>query len=135
MDTSSKIMLGIIAILGMSAIGLSQNEVLATPLNDFLIVLDVFIEVQSDIISQNDEIITQNYIMIEQNDIMIQLLKGNSNIFVPQLTDRYDIMEYRSNGECVFYDRLEKDVKSETCPIVGLTKDQFNSMLAGNPQN
>jgi len=134
MNTSAKIILGIITILGIT-IGLSQNEALATPLDDFLIVLDVFIDVQSDIISQNNEIIIQNEVMIEQNDIMIQLLKGNKNIFVPQLTDRYDIIGFRSSSICEYYDRLELDIRTGTCPVTGLTKSQFNSMITGNPEN
>ena len=117
----------VIIVLSIGFIVIIPN-VDASSLSDLTVALQIFVDGQAELIYQNDR-------LIEQNNIIIQLLKGNQNIFVPGLTDRYDIREYSSYGECIFYDRLQKDTKSETCPIKGLSKNTFNSLITGLPEN
>lgn len=117
----------VVTVLTIGFVAITPN-VDASSLSDLAVALQVFAEGQAELIYQNDR-------LIEQNDDIIELLKGNHNIFVPGLTDRYDVLEYRSYGECTFYDRLERDIKTETCPITGLTKDQFNAMINAKPES
>jgi len=111
------------------------DEVDASSIKSFSELLQMLVLGQTDLMKQNNVLIDQQYQMIDQNEIMIKLLKADPTIFVPGLTDRFDLIEYKSYGKCKVYDRLQRIFQDNTCPIVGLTKDQFNSLITGNPEN
>ncbi len=73
--------------------------------------------------------------IIDELRLTNTLLKGNLNIFVPGMTERYDLLEYESPGSCHYYDRLEREYHSNSgCPVTGMTKDSFNAMITDNPE-
>ena len=133
MDSKTKTIFGLVVMFSV-AIALSQTADAST-ISNFATYFKVMAEGQLDLIHQNDVIVKQQQMIIEEIRITNTLLKGNSNIFVAGITERYDILEYNTMGSCVFYDRLEREIKTETCPVIGLTKDAFNSLITGNPQN
>lgn len=96
--------------------------------NPIVQILEIFVDTQFDLVNQNNVIIEQNYVIIE-------LLKGDRDIFVAGINDRYKLMKYVNYGNCEFYDKLLEITETGTCPITGMTKDQFNSMLNAKPEN
>jgi len=133
MDSKTKTMLGIIGAI-VVIIALSES-VDASETIRFSEYLNMLVQGQLELIQQNNALIDQNWIIIDSLNMTNQLLKGNSEIFVAGLTDRYDVLEYSTSSTCTFYDRLEREIKTETCPIQGLTKDAFNAIITGSPQN
>jgi len=133
MDSKTKTMLGIIGVI-VIVIALSENADAST-IPKFSEYLSIIAQGQIELMHQNSALIDQQHMIIDELKITNQLLMGNSNIFVAGVTDRFDIMEYRNEGSCTYYDRLEKVVQITGCPITGLTKNQFNSLITGNPEN
>lgn len=117
----------VIMILAIGFVAITPS-VDASTISDLTMALQVFVDSQTELIYQNDR-------LIEQNDTIIELMKGNRNIFVPGLTDRYDMLEFIGTGQCVVYDRLEREIQKGTCPVSNLTKSQFNSLVTGQPEN
>ena len=135
MDSKTKTVLGVIAVLSIVSVTALNQDAGASTISDIATALNVFAQGQAELIYQNDRLIEQQDLLLEQTIITNRLLMGDNNIFVAGLTDRYDLLEYQSAGSCVYYDRLEKESHSNTgCPITGLTKEQFISMITGNPE-
>jgi len=127
MDTKIKTVCALAALLMVSGLAVtSVNADTDNPLTRVAMAIEVFVEAQSTIINQND-------IMISQLNILIELTEANQNIYVPTLTDRYDVLEPLGSGRCVVYDKLTKDTSQEICPegYRNLTTDTIYSILNG----
>ena len=99
--------------------------------------LRFIVEGQSELVSQNEVLIKQQRMIIDEMQLTNILLKGDKDIFVPGVTDRYKMMSWDSSSSCVHYDKLLHIEKSSiTCPEIGLTKDQFKKKyVLGMPEN
>lgn len=99
--------------------------------------LKLIVDGQIELIYQNNALIKQQQMIIDQIQLTNILLKGDKDIFVSGVTDRYKLMQWDSSSSCVYYDKLLHVEKSNiTCPEIGLTKDQFNEKYTlGIPEN
>ena len=121
----NKTFLAVVALLVATAY--ISTPVSASVFDDIAISLNVFAQGLLEMVNQNDVIIQQNY-------EIITLLKGDRSIFVAGMTERYDLVTYIDYGSCEYFDRLDQTLKTGTCPTKGLTKDQFNSLITGQPE-
>lgn len=115
--------IGIVSVLMMS------DTIYADEGNSLVLAFHVFVEGQLKLIQQNNALIQQNHVIIE-------LLKSDRNIFVAGVTDRYIPMEWLRPGMYECFDRLQFIVVQHSCGLANnMTKDQFSSMMTGNPEN
>ena len=86
--------------------------------------LKLIVDGQIELMLQNNVLIKQQQMIIDEMQLTNILLKGDKDIFVPGITDRYKLMSWDSSSSCVHYDKLLHIEKSNvTCPESGLTKD------------
>jgi len=103
------------------------EDVEASTIKSFSEYLKMIVDGQIELTSQNNVLIKQQQMIIDEMQLTNILLKGDKNIFVPGITDRYKLMSWDSSSSCVYYDKLLHIEKSNTtCPEVGLTKGIFN---------
>lgn len=133
MDSKTKTMLGIIGVI-VVVIALSEN-VDASETVRFSEYLGMIVQGHIELADQNDMLIQQQQTIIDKLQLTNKLLKGNSNIFVAGITDRYIPMEFVRTGQYVCYDRIQQEIVKESCGLGALTRSQFNSLTTGNPEN
>ncbi len=133
MDSKTKTMIGIVAILGMVSIGATIPEASAGTFSDALAniasALNVFADGQMELVQQNN-------VLIKQNAVIIELLLSDRSIFIAGLTDRYIPMEWIRYGTIECFDRLTQQIVQHSCELdPNITRDQFNSLVTGNPES
>ena len=122
-----KTIIVILLVIGISA--LTVPTALGDGENPIAKAFEIFALGQGELILQNDRI-------IQQNEDIITLLKGDRSIFVAGLTDRYVLLKWDGYGICTYFDKLLQEEESNTtCPVNNLTRDEFTSLITGNPEN